>query len=41
MTVNGEWALFGKKDKIDVYLKKQENILFGNEQEKYGYIPKL
>ena len=33
--------VFGKKDKIDVYLKKQENILFGNEQEKYGYIPKL
>ena len=33
--------IFGKKDKIDVYLKKQENILFGFEQEKYGYVPKL
>ena len=33
--------IFGKKDKIDVYLKKQENILFGFELEKYGYIPKL
>ena len=33
--------IFGKKDSIDMYLKKQENILFGLEQEKYGYIPKL
>ena len=33
--------IFGKKDKLEVYIKKQENILFGIEQEKYGYIPKI
>lgn len=33
--------LFDKKEPIDVYLKRQEDLLCGNEASKYGYIPKL
>ena len=33
--------LFGAKESIDVYLKRQEDLLFGEESRKYGYIPKL
>ena len=33
--------LFGPKEKIDVYLKRQEDLLFGEQSRKYGYIPKL
>ena len=33
--------LFGKKEKIDVYLKRQEDLLFGEEANLYGFIPKI
>jgi protein tyrosine phosphatase domain-containing protein 1 len=33
--------LFGNKENIDVYLKRQEDLLFGNELNKYGFVPKL
>ena len=33
--------LYGKKEKIDVYLKRQEDLLFGDEAKIYGYIPKI
>ena len=33
--------LFGEKHKIDIYLKRQEDILFGIELKKYGFIPKI
>ena len=33
--------LFDNKEKIDVYLKRQEDLLFGNECKKYGFVPKL
>jgi hypothetical protein len=33
--------IYGKKEKIDVYLKRQEDLLFGDEAKIYGYIPKI
>ena len=33
--------LFGNKENIDVYLKRQEDLLFGNELNKCGFVPKL
>ena len=33
--------LYGKKEKIDVYLKRQDDLLFGDEHTNYGYIPKI
>ena len=33
--------IYGKKEKIDVYLKRQDDILFGDESEKFGYVPKI
>ena len=33
--------VFGEKENINVYLKKQEDLLFGEELNKYGFIPKL
>ena len=33
--------IFGKKEKIDVYLKRQEDLLFGYEANLYGFIPKI
>ena len=33
--------VFGNKESIDVYLKKQEDLLFGNELNKCGFVPKL
>lgn len=33
--------LFDHKEKIDVYLKRQEDLLFGKECKKYGFVPKL
>jgi hypothetical protein len=33
--------LFGPKEKIDVYLKRQEDLLCGNEVSKYGFVPRL
>ena len=33
--------IYGKKEKIDVYLKRQDDLLFGDEAKLYGYIPKI
>ena len=33
--------IFGKKEKIDVYLKRQDDLLFGEEAEKFGYVPRI
>ena len=33
--------IFGAKENIDVYLKRQEDMLFGEESSKYGFVPKL
>ena len=33
--------LFDNKEKIDVYLKRQEDLLYGEETKKYGFVPKL
>ena len=33
--------IYGKKEKIDVYLKRQDDLLFGDEAKIYGYIPKI
>ena len=33
--------IYGKKEKIDVYLKRQDDLLFGDESEKFGYVPKI
>ena len=33
--------IYGKKETIDVYLKRQDDLLFGDEAEIYGYIPKI
>ena len=39
--LNHSRLLFGNKESIDVYLKKQEDLLFGEELKKYGFVPKL
>ena len=33
--------IYGKKEKIDVYLKRQEDLLYGDEAKIYGFIPKI
>ena len=33
--------IYGKKEKIDVYLKRQDDILFGDDSEKFGYVPRI
>ena len=33
--------IYGRKEKIDVYIKRQEDILFGNDYEKFGYVPRI
>ena len=33
--------IYGKKEKIDVYLKRQDDLLFGDESEKFGYVPRI
>ena len=33
--------IYGKKEKIDVYLKRQDDLLFGEEAEKFGYVPRI
>ena len=39
--LNHSRIIFGDKVSIDVYLKRQEDLLFGDELKKYGFIPKL
>ena len=39
--LNHSRIMFGDKVSIDVYLKRQEDLLFGDELKKYGFIPKL
>ena len=39
--LNHSRILFGEKESIDVYLKRQEDLLFGDELNKYGFIPKI
>ena len=33
--------VYGEKEKIDVYLKRQDDILFGDENEKFGSVPRI
>ena len=33
--------IYGKKEKIDVYLKRQDDILYGDDSEKFGYVPRI
>ena len=33
--------IYGKKEKIEIYLKRQDDLLFGDESEKFGYVPKI
>ena len=33
--------IFGKKEKIEVYLKRQDDLLFGYEAEKFIYVPRI
>ena len=33
--------IYGKKEKIEVYLKRQDDLLFGDEHSNFGYIPKI
>ena len=33
--------IFGILEKIDVYLKRQDDLLFGEEAEKFGYVPRI
>ena len=39
--LNHSRILFGDKESIDVYLRRQEDLLFGNEYFKYGFVPKI
>ena len=39
--LNHSRIVFGEKESIDVYKKKQEDLLYGDELKKYGFIPKL
>ncbi len=39
--LNHSRIIFGEKVSIDVYLKRQEDLLFGDELKKYGFVPKL
>lgn len=40
--INNSRVLFSKeKLSIDVYLKRQEDLLYGTEQKKYGFVPRL
>ena len=33
--------IYGKKEKIDVYLKRQDDLLFGDDSEKFGHVPRI
>ena len=39
--LNNARIIFGNKDSIDVYLRRQEDLLYGNEYFKYGFVPKI
>ena len=39
--LNNARIIFGVKDSIDVYLRRQEDLLYGNEYFKYGFVPKI
>ncbi len=39
--LNHSRILFGDKESIDVYLRRQEDLLYGNELFKYGFVPKI
>ena len=39
--LNHSRILFGTKESIDVYLKRQEDLLYGLESQKYGFVPKI
>ena len=39
--LNHSRLIFGNKESIDVYLKRQEDLLYGEELKKYGFVPKL
>ena len=39
--LNATRTLFDNKISIDIYLKRQEDLLCGNEVSKYGFVPRL
>ena len=39
--LNHSRILFGEKESINVYLRRQEDLLYGNELCKYGFVPKI
>ena len=39
--LNHSRVLFGQKENIDEFLKRQEDLLFGEEKRKYGFVPRI
>ena len=39
--LNHSRVLFGQKESIDEFLKRQEDLLFGEEKRKYGFVPRI
>ena len=39
--LNQSRILFGQKESIDEFLKRQEDLLFGEEKRKYGFVPRI